>query len=291
MDVFFQTIVDGLVLGSGYTLLALGFALVYSVSGVLNVAHVEFYMLGAFAAVFANNWFGGGLVLALFAGVLVSAAGGALLHITVLRRFTTDQHLPAFVATIGVSIFMQFGMGRLVGSRQRLFPNLFTNTYHDLGPVMISNKQLLVWAATGLLVVCLAWWIRRTPMGREIRAVAESEEAAAILGIRTGWVKLITIVVATAMAGFAGVLLGHLFGSINPFMGTTIALKMFVVVLVAGVGSISGPVVVGLALGVVESLTVAYVGSAFQQVAGMVALVIVLLWRPHGLFGRTVRAG
>ena len=103
--------------------------------------------------------------------------------------------------------------------------------------------------------------------------------------------KLTTIVVATAMAGLAGVLLGHLFGAIGPFMGAAIALKMFVVVLVAGVGSISGPVVIGLALGVVEALTVAYVGSAWQQIGGMVALVIVLLWRPYGVFGRTVRAG
>lgn len=291
MDILVQTVIDGLVLGSGYTLLALGFALVYSVSGVLNVAHAEFYMLGAYAAVFANSWWGGGLVVALLAGVVAAALGGFILHVTVLRRFTTEQHLPAFLATIGFAMFMQFGLARIVSSRQRLFPDLFRNTYHSIGPATISNKQLLVWAATAGLVIALVRWINHSRMGREIRATAESEQAAAILGIRTSRVKLVSLVVATGMAGVAGVLLGHLFGAVSPFMGSLISLKMFVVVLVSGIGSISGPVVTGLALGVIESLTVAYVGSIWQQVAGMVALVIVLLWRPSGLFGRSVRTG
>lgn len=121
--------------------------------------------------------------------------------------------------------------------------------------------------------------------------MSESEEAATVLGSNVARVKLITIMAATAIAGLAGVLLANQFGAVTPFMGAAIALKMFVVVLVAGMGTLIGPVLVALGLGLAEAFTVAYVGSQWQNLAGFVLLVIVLLVRPQGVFGRLVRAG
>lgn len=291
MNLITQTLADGLVLGSGYTLLALGFALVFGVLGVLNVAHADFAVLSAYASLFVLSTLGGGLVVAIVVAVVVGALTGALLHGLVLRHLSTEQHLSAFVATLGVAFLLQYGIARVAGPQQRVFLPLIPNTYHDFGMFSLSNAQLLVGGATAVLVTALLWWIKRTPMGREIRAVSESEEAATVLGSNVARVKLITIMAATAIAGLAGVLLANQFGAVTPFMGAAIALKMFVVVLVAGMGTLIGPVLVALGLGLAEAFTVAYVGSQWQNLAGFVLLVIVLLVRPQGVFGRLVRAG
>lgn len=291
MNLITQTLADGLVLGSGYTLLAMGFALVFGVLGVLNVAHADFAVLSAYASLFVLTTFGGGLVVAVLVAVAAGALTGALLHGLVLRHLRTEQHLSAFVATLGVAFLLQYGIARVAGPQQRVFLPLIRNTYHDFGLFSLSNAQLLIGGTTVLLVTALFWWIKRTPMGREIRAVSESEEAATVLGSNVARVKLVTIVAATAIAGLAGVLLANQFGAVTPFMGATIALKMFVVVLVAGMGTLIGPVLVAMGLGLAEAFTVAYVGSQWQNLAGFVLLVIVLLVRPQGVFGRLVRAG
>lgn len=152
MNLITQTLADGLVLGSGYTLLALGFALVFGVLGVLNVAHADFAVLSAYASLFVLSTLGGGLVVAIVVAVVVGALTGALLHGLVLRHLSTEQHLSAFVATLGVAFLLQYGIARVAGPQQRVFLPLIRNTYHDFGVFSLSNAQLLVGGATAVLV-------------------------------------------------------------------------------------------------------------------------------------------
>lgn len=291
MEYLPQAIIDGLTIGSGYVLVALGFGLIFSVSGVLNVAHAEIYMLGAFGSALAISALGGGIALALAVGTLVGAVSGWILQLSVLRRLKTDQPLAAFIATIGIGSAITFGVARIAGIDPRGYPALLDPLSRQIGSVRISDSQLFLWGATALLLVGIQLWVGRSQSGREMRAVAESEQVAVTLGIRVSRVKMITIVVASALAGITGPLLGQLYGTYQPFMGGPIALGMFVVVLVAGTGSIGGIAVVGVGLGMIESFTVFFLGSQYQAAAGFLVLIAVVLLRPQGLFGRAVRAG
>lgn len=286
-----QTIVDGLVSGSTYALLALGFALVYGVLGVLNVAHADFAILGAYIALVCVDTFGGGLAMALLAAIVTGIVSGAVLQLLVLRRLTTEQHLSAFIISLGVAFVIQYGLGRVFGARDRSFPSLISAKYVELGAVTVSYPQLLVIGVTAVTMVALLVWLQKSSTGREVRAVAENETVASILGIHVEKVKLLTICIATTMATIAGVLLVNQTGAVDPFLGGKLALRMFVIVLVAGMGSISAPVVVAFALGLTEAITVVYIGAEWQNFAGFVVLLVVLLLRPQGLAGRAVRLG
>lgn len=291
MNVLLQTVVDGLVIGSAFTLLALGFALIYNISGFLNVAHSDFFMVGAYGSILLAESTGSG-PLGVVAGALgVTVIGGAILYAVVLRRLSNQQHLAAFIATAGVGMFLVYGVARLIGPHERSFPQFASTVGQQLGPIVVSPAQLLVIGVTAALVTVLLLWIRRSATGRDIRAVAEHEEAAALVGIRVPVIKLITICLATGLAGIAGVLLGNLYGVITPFVGADISLSMFVVVMVAGVGSLGGVVYTGIGLGLIQAFTIAYLGSEWQYFAGMVVLLAALLVRPQGLFGRKLRTG
>ncbi len=291
MNVLSQTIVDGLVIGSAFTLLALGFALIYNISGFLNVAHADFFMVGAYGSILLAGLVGGG-PLSVTAGALgVTVLAGAVLYALVLRRLDNRQHLAAFIATAGVGMFLVYGVARVIGPHELSFPQVASTVGRRIGPIVVSPAQLLVVGVTAMLVVGLLVWIRQSSTGQNIRAVAENEEAAALVGIRVPLVKLITICVATGLAGVAGVLLGNLYGVITPFVGADISLSMFVVVMVAGVGSLGGVVYTGIGLGLVQAFTIAYIGSEWQYFAGMVVLLAALLVRPQGLFGRKLRTG
>lgn len=291
MSQVLQTLVDGLVLGSTYSLLALGFALVFGVLGVLNVAHAEFAVLSAYLALVTANSLGANLLVALLTAVAVGVLSGVVLQTAVLRKLSTDQHLSAFIATVGVSFVIQYGIARVFGARPQSFPPLIPAEFHTIGGVTIANPQLLIMGMAAATVVCLLVWLRRSASGREIRAVAENETVASILGVNVTRIRLLTICIATTMAAVSGVLLANLNGAVTPFIGSELSLKMFVIVLVAGMGSIGTPALVALGLGLTESITVVYIGAQWQNFAGFVVLVLVLLLRPQGIAGKAVRLG
>ena len=291
MRIALQALTDGLVIGSVYGLVAVGFNLIYGVVGILNTAHANFMMLGAFTSLLVVTAFGGGLIFGLTAGIIVGIVAGALLYVTVLRWIEHRQVLAVFIATLGVSIFLENAVARVAGTRPRVYPKLIPNTFRQVGPVQVSDAQLAIVVLMVVSILALSWWIRSTRTGREIRALAEDSVVAATLGINVARLRLLTVVVASAVAALTGVLLSNLFGSIGPFIGQSVALKMFIVALVAGGGSLGGSAIVGLSLGGAEGLVVAYLGSSWQDIAGLIGLVVVLLVRPDGLMGRSIRAG
>jgi branched-chain amino acid transport system permease protein len=286
-----QIVFDGLSSGAGYVLVGLGFSLIFGVLGVLNVAQSDFYMLGAYAGYLVLHHTGASLVVGLGVGLVAGIVVGGLFYAVVVRQVRHDQQLAVFVAALGLSMFLQNGVARIAGPDQRPFPQLIAQTNYHAAGVVIAKPGLVLIAATLALAGMLVTWLRVAPAGRDIRAVAESRFIAGAVGIDVRRTMIVAVVVSCVIATMGGVLIGNSLATITPFVGTDLGLKMLIVVLVAGAGSLGGTVVVGFALGIAESLTVAYVSSRWQDMAGLLALVAVLLARPDGLFGQRERIG
>ena len=291
MEIALQALIDGLVIGSVYGLVAVGFNLIYGVVGILNAAHADFFMLGAYGSLVAVASVGGGLLTGIAAGLITGVLVGTLMYVLVIRWVEHRNVLAVFIATLGVGLFLENGVARIAGSRPRVFPKLIPNTFRQYGSIQISDAQVGILILLAVSVLGLTWWIRSTSTGLAIRALAEDSVIASSLGINVGRLRLITVIIASAVAAITGVLLSNLFGQIAPFVGVSLALKMFIVALVAGGGSLVGAGIIGLGLGAVEGLVIAYLGSSWQDILGFILLVAVLLVRPEGLMGRRMRSG
>jgi branched-subunit amino acid ABC-type transport system permease component len=223
--------------------------------------------------------------------VLVAAALGAVLFFGVLDRIDHSRPLALFTATLGVSYVLENFIAKTVRFQTKSIPALFPSAPLNVLGVRFSTAQMVLLAVTLLLALGLTLWLRRSSLGKFTRAVSENMVLAELVAIDTRRVRLIAVMIAAAMAGFGGLLVANTSLSINPFVADTVSLKMFAVAVVAGIGSVEGAVVVGILLGMIESVTVGYEGSQWQNVAGLLAMVVVLMVRPNGLFGGARRIG
>jgi branched-chain amino acid transport system permease protein len=288
---FIQYLVDGLGVGCLYVLLATGFTLIFGVMGIMNVAHADFYMAAVFSYLFATSVAHLGVVVGVIVGVAAAGILGAILFFGVLDRIDKGRPLALFTATLGVSYVLENFIAKVVQFQTKSIPPLFPSQPLLLFGVRFSTAQLVLLAVTLLLSGGLTLWLRWSALGRFTRAVSENPVLAELVAIDTRRVRLVAVMLAAAMAGFGGLLVANTSLSINPFVADTVSLKMFAVAVVAGIGSVEGAVVVGLMLGMTESVTVGYKGSEWQNVAGLLAMVLVLMVRPNGLFGSARRIG
>jgi branched-chain amino acid transport system permease protein len=286
-----QIIFDGVVIGSTYALVALGFTLVFGVVGVMNVAHSDFYMLGAYVSLWIGTNAGLGTVVGVLAAIAAGAGAGLLLYLVILRQLSQEQMMAVFIATLGLSFFIQNFVARFVGPDTVASTPLFHSSFHSVGGIAVSDAQMLLLAATAVLGVGLVKWIGLSGIGRSMRAVAENGPLARMVGINVAMVLVVTVMVASAIAALGGVLVTNVTQTVSPFLSNEIALKMFIVAMVAGAGSVGGAVIAGVGLGIVESFAVAYLGSSWQHIAGFAILVAILMVRPRGLFGKVARVG
>ncbi|MBV9577261.1 MAG: branched-chain amino acid ABC transporter permease [Chloroflexi bacterium] len=291
MTTFIQYLVDGLGVGCLYVLLATGFTLIFGVMGIMNVAHADFYMAAVFTYLFATSVAHLGVIPALLVGVLIAGALGAVLFFGVLDRIDHGRPLALFTATLGVSYVLENFIAKVVQFQTKSIPALFQSQPLTLLSIRFTSAQLVLLAVTLLMSGGLTLWLRRATLGKFTRAVSENTTLAELVAIDTRQVRLVAVMLAAAMAGFGGLLVANTSLSINPFVADTVSLKMFAVAVVAGIGSVEGAVVVGLLLGMIESVTVGYGGSQWQNVSGLLAMVLVLMVRPNGLFGRERRIG
>lgn len=299
MSEFLQYVIDGLGSGTLYALLAIGFTLVFGVMGMMNVAHADFYMFAAFAMF----WVGGneGLGWGVGPGVAVIligslAVGFAMFH-TVLNRLNKEMMLSLFVATLGLSFFLENLVAKLVDFRVRSVPPLFTTQVYEVGGLRITNTVVVSFVAALLITFGLLAFLKYTEHGQLLRAVAESPTLAEGVGINFARMTLLTVLIASFIAAIGGLLNANTTSTADPFVANTISLRMFAVAVVAGIGSVGGALVVGLVLGIAESLTIwagvhgGFDGSQWQNVIGLAMMVVVLLTRPYGLFGKYQRIG
>jgi branched-chain amino acid transport system permease protein len=278
---FVQVFVNGLMLGMTYVLIASGFSLIYGIMRLLNFAHGEFYMLGAFATYLLCERLGLNYFTALALSMIIMAILGILVYHFFFRPFR-DQHDPSLVIALGIAMLIG-GLGLLVfGEEDRSVTSAFPGVIRVLG-VTLSMERIAVIVMAIILMAALTLYIKFSRMGKAMRAVAQDREAAALQGIGVNSTFTLCMAISSALAGAAGALLAPLF-FVNPFLGLHAVLKALVVVVIGGLGSIPGAIVGGLLLGFVESFGNTFLGNITEMV-GFVLVMVVLMFRPQGLFG------
>ena len=281
MEQLLQHLVNGLVLGGTYALLGIGLTLIFGLMSVVNFAHGEFYTLGAYAA-FAT--------LALAGLPFFVALVGAICERTLLRPLRGHSIDTIMLVMIGVWIAMQNTELLAWGGVARSIPHPFPTAPLTFGPLNIAPLRLFV-VVTAAALIALAWLgIHATRLGTAMRATFQDRDTAALMGVPIGRIHTITFAFGSALAAAAGALLGPVFLA-YPSMGDLASLKAFSVVILGGLGNLAGATLGGLLLGVAEELGAGYVSSGYRDAVGFVAIILVLLFRPAGLFARAERIG
>jgi branched-chain amino acid transport system permease protein len=278
-----QAAVNGLVIGTMYMMMAVGFTLVFGIMRVVNFAHGEFYMLGAFTGFFTYVYWEIPFVVCLVVAALTVGILGVLVERTLIQPFRSDE-MSGMIATLAISVIIQNGAVLLWGPAPRAMPDIVTGTL-AIGPFSFPWSRLVVIAAAALIFVCFWLFMQRTRVGRAMRAVAQDTETALIQGIRVNYIYPLAFGISVALAALAGALMGPVF-SVSPFVGLTPMLKAFVVVILGGLGSVPGAVVGGLLLGMIESFTATIFGSLVSDILQLLLVILILLVRPAGLLGQ-----
>jgi branched-chain amino acid transport system permease protein len=284
LDVTLQFIANGLVTGAFYALSALGLTLIFGMMRVVNFAHGEFYMMGGLIAYWLAGELGLNFYLTIAAVVVLMAGFGWLVDRLLIRPLRGQNILTTALVTIGLSIFLVNTFQVIFGTTPRKIPTPFPTKPIFLGPVVTNEPRLFALAIGAAAILGAHLLIRRTRLGKAMRATFQQKEAAALVGIEVERIYGFTFALGTAMAAISGVLLGSIFVA-QPTVGGLVSLKAFVVVILGGMGSFAGAIVGGLILGVSESLWGGYIATGYQDVIGFVLVIVILLVRPYGLFG------
>lgn len=285
MQIFMQQLINGLSLGSIYALLALGYTMIYGIIKIIHFAHGDVYMLGAFFGYYTINVWHFNFIMALFGSMIFCALVGMLIEFVAYRPLRHSSRIAVLITAIGVSYFLENGMSVLFSGDTRDFPQVIKQVNYEWFGIRITNIQLMIFATTIILMIILQLIVKKTKMGRAMRAAAADPVAAELMGININGTISFVFAIGSAMAGAAGVLIGLYYNSIEPTMGLTPGIKAFVAAVVGGVGSIPGAAVGAVIIGCLESLMQAIGFSAFKDAAVYVVLIIVLLFLPAGLFG------
>ena len=285
MDLFIQQLANGLIIGSTYAVVAIGFALVFTVLRVINFAHPEIFMVGMFAGLLAGVHISDNFLVVLFFGAAGAALVGLALERAVLRPLRGRDVLMTLIATLGVAIMLQNGTAAVMSPDPVAFPPAIPVILLFSEGIILTSTQAVNFVVSILLLAGVSLYVRRTRYGRATRAIAERPDVAAAFGVDVTRVSQVTVVLASAMAGVAAVSVGALYGSAWAFVGLFYGLKAFICMLVAGNRFFEGVILVALSLGIVEALVTGYVSSNFRDVAAFVILIAVLYFRPNGIFG------
>ncbi len=303
MDVLLQQLVNGLILGSLYAMVALGYTMVYGILELINFAHGEIVMLGAMVSVTVLGVLAGlgvpvalALPLALAAAVAVCMATGVMVERVAYRPLRNAPRLAPLITAIGVSIVLQ-NLAMIVWGRQYLsFPQVLPVEIYEWHGATVTNIQLLIVAVAAVTMGGLLLLVNRTRLGRAMRATAQNREVAGLMGVDSNRVIAATFAVGSALAAVAGLLIAAYYGIAHYNMGFALGLKAFSAAVLGGIGNIPGALLGGLLLGIIESLGAGYIGdltggflgSHYQDIFAFFILILVLVFRPSGLLGERV---
>jgi branched-chain amino acid transport system permease protein len=299
MSFFLQELVNGLTTGALYSLVALGFSMVYGVLKLLNFAHGDLYMVGAYIGFFVIQWFGGAqhltiavplllLIMFVLAAGLVGGLGVAIERFA-YRPLRDAPRIAPLITAIGVSFFLESSALLLFGAQYRVYNTsefISLSSGIQIGSVTIDSVQILVLVLGVVLMAGLQLLVNRTRLGRQMRAVAADREAAEMLGINVNFVITATFFLGSALAGVAGIMGGLLFNQVTATIGFIAGLKAFTAAVVGGIGSIPGAMLGGLLIGLAESFVTGYISSTYSNLIVFGILIVVMLLRPTGLLGR-----
>jgi branched-chain amino acid transport system permease protein len=283
-----QQLINGLALGSVYALLALGYTMVYGIIQLINFAHGEIYMIGAFSGFYCASVLKLPLIPTLLVAMAVSALAGILIEKIAYKPLRNSPRIALLITAIGVSLFLQNAMRLLVGSNPKPFPDLINAGSFNIGSIQIEVKTILMFGVSALLVILLQFIVYKTKVGKAMRASSQDMEAASLMGINVDNTISITFAIGSALAGIAGVLVAIAYPSITPYMGAMPGLKAFVAAVLGGIGSIPGALVGGIAIGLLETFSKAYISTNFSDAIVFAILIVILLIKPAGLLGKKI---
>jgi branched-chain amino acid transport system permease protein len=282
---FWQQMVNALNLGAMYSLLAIGYTMVYGIIKLINFAHGEIFMCGAFF----TWWFMTSLAvpfpIAALMGIMLSTVLGIGVERIAYRPLRNAPRFAVIISVLGMSIFLQ-NMARIIwGAEFQTFDVDF-----DLAPIIIANvvipiKKVFILATSFVLMFCLGLYVKKTYIGKAMRATAADPEAAEMMGINTNTVIVLTFAIGSAMGAVAGILFAINYNSIDPFMGFNAGLKAFTAAVLGGIGNIYGAMIGGILLGLFEGLGAGYISSMYRDAFAFGVLILVLIFRPEGLLG------
>lgn len=284
-----QQLVNGISLGSIYALIALGYTMVYGIIKLINFAHGDVFMVGAFIGFYAITGWGLGFFPALIISMIACAVFGVLIERIAYKRLRNATRIAALITAIGVSLLIEYGVIYIRGAQLETYPSVLPTKTFDVFGAQISSKSLLILGVSVLLMLILQFIVHKTKTGKAMRAVSHDMDAARLMGINVDRTISATFAIGSALAGAAGVIFGAYYTKIEPLMGVIPGLKAFVAAVLGGIGIIPGAMVGGLLLGVVETIVSAMGYSLWRDAAAFIILILILIFKPAGIFGKNTK--
>ena len=283
--IFLQQVINGLMLGCTYVLVALGYTLIFGLLRMIHMAHGEVLMIGGYVALVIIAYLHGNLFLAMLGAIVITALLGITIYAASIRYVEKGGHLSPLVSTIGVAIVLQEIFTKIFTGEKIAFPQTLVFKNIQVGGLSFNTVQIFIIVLSFAVMFVLYRILKGTMIGKSIRAVSENTETARLLGIRVPWIVVITFALASVLAGIAGVLVGIAYHSIYPLMGIEIGLKGLAIIIIGGMGNVVGAMFSGLLVGLMEVFSVAYISSSYKDAFTFGLMVLILIWKPEGLFG------
>ena len=284
-----QQLVNGISIGSIYALIALGYTMVYGIIKLINFAHGDVFMIGAFIGFWAISRWDMGFIPALLLAMVICAVLGVIIERVAYKRLRSSTRIAALITAIGVSLLIENLMIFFRGAQSAVYPPTIENKTIDVFGAQINSLSLLILGVSIGLMILLQFIVHKTKIGKAMRAVSHDAEAAKLMGINVDNTISATFAIGSVLAGAAGVIFGLYYTRIDPLMGIVPGIKAFIAAVLGGIGSIPGAMVGGMLLGVVETFVSAMGFSSWRDAAAFLILIIILIFKPSGLFGKNTR--
>ncbi|NTW95907.1 MAG: branched-chain amino acid ABC transporter permease [Erysipelotrichaceae bacterium] len=289
MTQFIQQLINGLSIGSVYALIALGYTMVYGIIKLINFAHGDIFMFGAYVGMVAITTFKLNFFAALIVAMAVTALFGVIIERVAYKPLRKSSKTAALITAIGVSFLIQNGTQLIMGANIYAFPQIIANQYFDVYGVRINLLQLVIFFTSIILMFILQFIVKKTKLGRAMRSVAVDKDASVLMGVNVDNTITITFAIGSALAAAAGIMVGLYYIKIYPFMGFAPGLKAFVAAVFGGIGIIPGAMIGGFAIGLIETLVAGYGSTLYKDAVVYGILILILIVKPSGLLGKNVK--
>lgn len=289
MEQFLQQMVNGISLGSIYALIALGYTMIYGIIKLINFAHCDVYMIGAYIGFAATTYANLGFFPALIISMVACSVLGVIIEKIAYKPLRNSSKIAVLITAIGMSLLLEYVMMFFVGAEVRSYPEVLSEASFNIGSIVINMQQIYIVLTAIALMIILQFIVKKTKIGKAMRAVSADKDAAQLMGIKVDSTISFTFAIGSALAGAGGVLVGIYYNSIDPLMGMMPGLKAFVAAVFGGIGSIPGAMIGGMSIGVLETLVSGYGNSMYRDAFVFAFLIIILILKPSGLLGKNTK--